>query len=89
MLKIHRKIQAATSGKAHPGLAFGTNFAGGMAFFCFIGYRMDLKFESEPLWMVVGAFLGLGYGAYELWKVILWINRREAQREQEVENAED
>ena len=29
---------------------------------------------------LIGAFLGLGYGAYELWKVIVWINRR-AERE--------
>lgn len=85
VLKYHRKVQEATSGKAHPGLAFGTNFAGGMAFFCFIGYKIDVKYGTDPLWIVVGAFLGLGYGAYELWKVIVWINRR-AEREAENED---
>ena len=77
MKKIHQTFKKISHARAHPGLAFGTNFAGGMAILCFIGVRMDAHYGTDVLWTVVGAVIGLIFGAYELWKVIRWIQTRE------------
>ena len=77
MKKLHEKFKKLGGAKAHPGLAFGTNFAGGMGILCYIGYRMDAHYGTDMAWTVVGAVLGLIFGAYELWKVIRWIQARE------------
>lgn len=84
--KIHENFKKIGKAKAHPGLAFGTNFAGGMALLCFIGYRMDQHYETGYAWTLTGAILGLIFGAYELWKVVRWIQAREARRLEENED---
>ena len=83
---IHETIKKLTKSKAHPGLAFGTNFAGGMALTCYIGYRMDQHYDTGVTWTVSGAILGLVFGGYELWKVIRWIQAREEQQQEQNED---
>lgn len=58
-------------------LTLGLNFAVGMAVFSFAGYAIDRRRgEDCLLFTVLGMGLGLGYGAYEVWKVIRVLNRQ-------------
>ena len=57
-------------------IAFGTNFAAGMAVFTLLGYWADRRTGGGTLWTLAGLFAGLAYGGYELWKVIRDLNRR-------------
>jgi hypothetical protein len=54
----------------------GTNFAVGMAVFSYAGYWVDQKRGGGLLFTVSGMVLGLGYGAYEVWKVIRIMNEQ-------------
>lgn len=63
------------SNTASPGsgaaIAFGTQFAAGMAFFTAIGWWIDhRRAEGSQAFTLAGIFLGLFYGGYELWKLI-------------------
>ena len=60
-----------------PAIAFGTNFAAGMAFFTLLGYWADRRTGGGTRWTLVGLFAGLFYGGYELWKVIRDLNRKD------------
>jgi len=60
----------------HPAIGFGSVFAGGMAFFALGGWWLDGKFGTEPWLVLCGVFLGFLFGAYELWKIIRWMNRK-------------
>jgi len=51
-------------------VTLGLNMAVGMGIFTFIGYFIDQKKGSEPIGTLVGAFLGLFYCGYEVWKII-------------------
>ena len=55
----------------------GLNFAVGMAVFSFIGFYIDQKRgKGCILFTILGVFLGLAYGAYEVWKVIRMLNEQ-------------
>jgi len=60
--------------KISPAIGFGTSFAAGMAVFGLGGHWLDTKYDKEPLFTLIGISLGLFYGAYELWKLILIAN---------------
>jgi len=61
--------------KISPAIGFGTSFAAGMAVFGLGGHWLDTKYDKEPLFTLMGIGLGLFYGAYELWKLILITSR--------------
>lgn len=75
----------ASRGNGHPevsgglsrALSLGTNLAAGMAVFTLIGYWIDKKRGGggAGTWTLVGMFMGLAYGAYEVWKVVRLLNR--------------
>lgn len=71
--------------KTGPAMGFGTSFAAGMAVFGLGGHWLDSKYDKEPLFTLIGIGLGLLYGAYELWKLILITNRQP----DETENGKD
>jgi len=56
-------------------LGLGYTIAGGMAFFSWIGYMVDKKRGTGPFWTVVGMFMGLIFGGYEVWKLTRLYNR--------------
>jgi len=58
-------------------LAFGMNFAVGMAGFTLLGYWLDRRRGGGSACTLAGVFAGLAYGGYELWKVIRELNRRD------------
>ena len=52
-----------------PAANFGLNFAVGMAIFSFVGYKIDQKRGDGSAFTLIGMFLGLIYGGYEVWKL--------------------
>ncbi len=55
-------------------LGLGTQLAAGMVFFAGLGYYADYRRGGGVIFTVCGMFAGLGYGAYEVWKLIRLIN---------------
>ena len=66
--------------KAGAAIALGTNLAAGMAVFSLAGYWIDRKRGGGIFWTVCGMFLGLLYGAYEVWKAIRLMNPGDRER---------
>ncbi len=64
-----------TKHMAGAAIGFGTSFATGMAVFALGGHWLDVKTGREPLFTLLGIFLGLAYGGWELWKLIAVPNR--------------
>lgn len=65
-----------------PAIAFGTQFAAGMAFFTAIGWWIDQRrAEGSQAFTLAGIFLGLFYGGYELWKLIRAIQAEDAKKD--------
>ena len=50
--------------------SIGINLAAGMVVFAGIGFCIDKKFQTGPWGLLTGIFLGLVYGAYEVWKLL-------------------
>jgi len=44
------------------------NIGGGIVFLTLLGYWLDQKFHTSPVWMLVGAGLGVMYCFYEAWQ---------------------
>ena len=63
-------------------LSLGTQLAVGMAFFAGLGYLADRRRGGGVLFTLLGMFLGLGYGAYEVWKLIRQLNQEAKNNEQ-------
>jgi hypothetical protein len=57
-------------------VGLGWNLSVGMALFAFLGYWVDRKRGTGQFWTLWGVFLGLVYGAYEVWKAVREINRQ-------------
>lgn len=55
-------------------LGLGTQLAAGMAFFAGLGYLADRRRGDGILFTLCGMFAGLGYGAYEVWKLVRQLN---------------
>jgi F0F1-type ATP synthase assembly protein I len=51
-------------------LSLGMNFAVGMAVFAAGGWWIDQKRGGGEAFTLAGIFLGLLYGAYEVWKTV-------------------
>ena len=68
--------------RSNPGLIFSMalSIAAGMPLFVLAGYWLDRKRHSEPLWTLCGLFLGLVYGAYEVWTTLKLANEMERVR---------
>lgn len=85
MIRFNRVNQQLSPGKSrvNPAVGFGTSFAAGMALFAFAGHALDVKTDREPLFTLIGIFMGLVYGGWELWKLITAENQRaEEERRQ-------
>ncbi len=84
------KEQASERRFAGGALGFGSSFAVGMALFSLGGHWLDVKYGKEPVFTLLGVFLGLVYGGWELWKLVVETNRagdaEEAQKKVSSEN---
>lgn len=51
-------------------LTLGTELTIPIVVFALLGYWVDTEYNSQPIWMVIGLFVGLLVGAYNFWKII-------------------
>ncbi|NKB25217.1 MAG: hypothetical protein GKR87_12735 [Kiritimatiellae bacterium] len=58
-------------------ISLGTHLTAGMVGCSLTGYYIDKKRGGGYAWTLVGMFIGLLYGAYEVWKVVKQIERSE------------
>lgn len=71
--KSVRKLLVGAATYSHLGLTF----AGAVALFFFIGYWLDGKWGTEPLFAIIGAFLGAVGGFINLIRVLNQLQKRE------------
>lgn len=67
--------------RVNPAIGFGSSFAAGMLIFSLGGRWIDNKYGHDRLFTLIGIGLGLLYGAWELWKLIMITGRRDNQKE--------
>ena len=54
--------------------------AGGVVVFTLAGYYLDQKRGGGKAWTLCGIFMGLFYGAYEVWKVVRQISGKTTEQ---------
>lgn len=74
------KKSLAEQRHSSPSVGFGSSFAVGMALFALGGHWLDVKYDREPLFTLIGVGLGFLYGAWELWKLIAMSNEQAANK---------
>jgi F0F1-type ATP synthase assembly protein I len=62
--------------KAGPFLNIVYVLIGAVGLFTCIGYFLDQKWNVSPLFLLIGIFIGLGLGFYNMIKVIQQMERR-------------
>jgi len=67
--KHQKKINRAF-GTAGPYMSISYFFMAGIGLFGFIGYRVDLSYNTKPIFVLVGMFAGLALGFYNMMKVL-------------------
>ncbi len=68
---IHNAYQQAA-----PYLSIAYALFGGMLFFGLVGYYIDEKSGTTPLFLIMGIFLGMGLGFYRMIKTIQNMERQ-------------
>jgi F0F1-type ATP synthase assembly protein I len=61
-------------------IMLGLNMAVGVVVFTLAGYWVDQKRGGGKAWTLCGIFMGLFYGAYEVWKVVRQLNRKTSEQ---------
>ena len=61
-------------------ISLGLNMAVGVVVFTLAGYWVDQRRGGGKAWTLCGIFLGLFYGAYEVWKVVRQLSRKAAEQ---------
>jgi F0F1-type ATP synthase assembly protein I len=64
-------------------ISLGLNMAVGVAVFTFIGHLLDRWRGGGKAWTLCGIFVGLLYGAYEVWKMVRQIEQEDAERKRQ------
>lgn len=64
------KDQSPSASKYSSSLSLGINMVGGISLFSFIGFKIDQKLGGGSGFTLLGIFLGLFYGGYEVWKLV-------------------
>ncbi|MGD9898374.1 MAG: AtpZ/AtpI family protein [Calditrichaceae bacterium] len=62
--------------KAAPYLNIGYVLTGSVIFFAVAGNWVDKKFDHQPLFLIIGVFVGLILGFYNMIKVIQELERK-------------
>lgn len=61
---------------------FGLTIGLSTALFAWLGTLIDERLRTEPLFVIVGAFLGFGAGFYSMyWRLVLHPSREEGPEE--------
>ena len=61
-------------------IGLGMDMAVGMMAFTLLGHYVDQKRGGGRAWTLCGMFVGLLYGAYEVWKVVRRMERAESAK---------
>lgn len=56
--------------RANPAMNLGMQLAIAMALFAWIGVKLDHRFDTLPLFVLIGVGIAFTYGAYEIWKIV-------------------
>jgi F0F1-type ATP synthase assembly protein I len=76
MIKSSKNDDQSAFRKAGPYLNIGYTLFGSVLFFAYIGYLIDSWFEKKPLFLIIGLFLGLFGGFYNMIKVLQQLDRK-------------
>lgn len=76
-----RPPEARPSPAKASALSLGTQLAAGMVFFAGLGYYADYRRGGGVVFTICGMFAGLGYGAYEVWKLVRQLNAEAKEEE--------
>ena len=63
-----------------PLLNIGGTMAAGMLFFGFIGAKLDRRYDTGNMYLIIGLFIGLFIGFYETWRAVLMLNRQSSSK---------
>jgi len=70
--------------------SIGLQLAITLLIFVYGGYKLDIRYKTEPLFVVVGVVLGMGIGFYNLFKELSGIEKHEKENKENTEdNTED
>ncbi len=86
----HRKVSKASHRKSKktlenlsesyrklaPYLNIGTFWAASVLIFTWLGWYLDRKWNTHPWFTIIGAFIGIGAGFYNFFKVVLKENEK-------------
>ena len=63
-----------------PYLGLGIQFVISLVIFILLGYWLDKKLESSPLYILIGVFLGLFSGFFNLFRVVSRMDKKEENK---------
>jgi F0F1-type ATP synthase assembly protein I len=69
------KIETAFK-KAEPYLNISYTLAGSIALFGYLGHWLDKKFQTHPYLLLLGIFIGLFLGYYNMIKVVKGLGKK-------------
>ena len=61
-------------------ISLGLNMAVGVVVFTLAGYWLDQRRGGGKAFTLCGIFMGLFYGAYEVWKVVRQLSKKAAEQ---------
>ncbi len=76
MKKLSKSDESNAFRKAGPYLNIGYTLFGSILFFAYLGYWVDKWFGKKPLFLIIGLFLGLFGGFYNMIKVLQQLDRK-------------
>ncbi len=77
LLAMKRRLDAlqpeekGTDHSAHGASRYGTEFISGVIVGFFIGYGLDEWLQTEPVFMLIGLFLGVAAGGWNIYKLAI------------------
>jgi len=86
--KANKELMAERR-RSNPAMGFGTAFAAGMLLFSLGGHWLDVRLDREPLFTLIGIFLGFVFGGWELYKLVTSANQRIADEERKQRTDEE
>jgi F0F1-type ATP synthase assembly protein I len=76
MIKLSKSEEGNAFRKAGPYLNIGYTLFGSILLFAYLGYWVDKWSGQKPLFLIIGLFLGLFGGFYNMIKVLQQLDRK-------------
>lgn len=83
MKKLDKKEEQEfrSSGAFGRALMVGSNFVAGILVFGFLGHLIGKDTNNHDLFILIGSFLGICWGFYELYKIVIMVNKEDIGRD--------